>query len=126
MVDLWCGGKGALNQHLFKVTSEHYPKWFYYYWTEHHLDEFQRIAAGKATTMGHIQRKHLSSAETAVPPSDLLDTMTQTMKPIIEQMITNRLESRTLANLRDTLLPRLMSGQLRVPFSNELENSHEC
>ncbi len=29
MVDVWCGGKGALNQHLFKVTSRDVPRWFY-------------------------------------------------------------------------------------------------
>jgi type I restriction enzyme S subunit len=62
IVKVWCGGKGGLNQHLFKVTSADYPKWFYYYCTAHHLDEFQRIAADKATTMGHIKRNHLQEA----------------------------------------------------------------
>src|SRR5690606_2645941 len=37
-VDLWCGGAGALNQHLFKVTSDKYPKWFYFLWTRLHLE----------------------------------------------------------------------------------------
>src|SRR5574341_1157075 len=44
-VEMWCGGRGALNQHLFKVTSDNYPKWFYYLWTRHHLSNFQDIAA---------------------------------------------------------------------------------
>nr|HDM58838.1 restriction endonuclease subunit S [Bacillota bacterium] len=56
LVKIWCGGKGVLNQHLFKVSSKHYPKWFYYLWTSEHLDRFRRIAADKATTMGHIKR----------------------------------------------------------------------
>lgn len=72
-VVLWCGGKGALNQHLFKVSSTKYPKWFYYFWTKRHLPEFQRIASDKAVTMGHIQRKHLSQAQTIVPPASLLN-----------------------------------------------------
>ena len=55
MVDIWCGGKAALNQHLFKVTSIDYPKWFYCSYTKHHLAEFQRIAQAKAVTMGHIK-----------------------------------------------------------------------
>ncbi len=58
-VDLWCGGKAALNQHLFKVTSDSFPKWFYYLWTKHHLASFQQFAADKAVTMGHIKRSHL-------------------------------------------------------------------
>ena len=50
---IWCGGNGALKQHLFKVTSQSYPKWFYYQLIQYHLPEFQHIAAGKTTTMGH-------------------------------------------------------------------------
>jgi type I restriction enzyme S subunit len=113
-VELWCGGTGALNQHLFKVTSQEFPKWFYYLWTLYHLDEFRLIAASKATTMGHIQRSHITDAKVVVPPRDLLVVMTQTMSPIIDQLIANKIQSRTLAALRDTLLPKLMSGELSV------------
>ncbi|MBP7951159.1 MAG: restriction endonuclease subunit S [Verrucomicrobiales bacterium] len=113
-VELWCGGPGALNQHLFKVTSPEFPKWFYYLWTLYHLDEFRLIAADKATTMGHIQRGHLTAAKVLIPPPPLLDAMTCIMSPIINQIIANRTESRTLAALRDTLLPKLLSGELSV------------
>ncbi|WP_296855447.1 restriction endonuclease subunit S [Treponema sp.] len=41
LVDIWCGGKCGLNQHLFKVTSKIYDKWFYYLWTKHHLDSLK-------------------------------------------------------------------------------------
>jgi len=113
-VELWCGGPGALNQHLFKVTSPEFPKWFYYLWTLYHLDEFRLIAADKATTMGHIQRGHLTAAKVLIPPRPLLDAMTRTMLPLIDQLIANRIQSRTLATLRDTLLPKLLSGELSV------------
>ncbi len=115
LVDIWTGGDGALNQHLFKVTSEQYPKWFYYYWTKEHLERFQRIAAAKATTMGHIRRRDLAAAMTLVPPESVLKKMDEIMAPLLEKFIHNRLESRTLAELRDTLLPKLISGELRVP-----------
>ena len=113
-VELWCGGRGALNQHLFKVTSPEFPKWFYYLWTRYHLEEFRLIAADKATTMGHIQRGHLTAAKVLIPPRRLLDAMTNTVSPLIEQLIANRIQSRTLATLRDTLLPKLLSGELSV------------
>ncbi|MFZ5699550.1 MAG: restriction endonuclease subunit S [Pseudomonadota bacterium] len=119
-VDLWCGGLGALNQHLFKVTSSEYPKWLYYLWTRHHLNEFRRIAAGKATTMGHIQRGHLSSAKVLIPPPPLLESMDRVMAPLIEQIIVNRVQSRTLAALRDSLLPKLLSGELRISDAEHL------
>lgn len=113
-VVVWCGGKGALNQHLFKVTSKDYPKWFYYQWLKEFLPHFQQIAAGKATTMGHIQRHHLTAALAIVPPGEVLKRMTHQMEPILEKIVVNNLEVRTLTTLRDELLPRLMSGELRV------------
>ncbi len=113
-VELWCGGRGALNQHLFKVTSQEFPKWFYYLWTLYHLDEFRLIAAGKATTMGHIQRGHLTAAKVLVPPKHLLDAMTRIMSPLIDRIVANRIQSRTLAALRNVLLPKLLSGELRL------------
>jgi len=113
-VSLWCGGRGALNQHLFKVTSEHYPKWFYYLWTREHLPDFQEIAAGKATTMGHIQRHHLKVALAIVPPALTMNWMTAQMSPLIDRFILNMLQSRTLAALRDAPLPKLISGEMRV------------
>ncbi|WP_090275208.1 restriction endonuclease subunit S [Halopseudomonas litoralis] len=115
VVDIWCGGKGALNQHLFKVTSKNYPKWFYFQCTSLHLEEFQRIAAGKAVTMGHIKREHLNQAYSAVPPKELLRTLDMTFVPLLDRVIATRIEAKNLASLRDTLLPKLLSGQLRIP-----------
>jgi type I restriction enzyme S subunit len=114
-VEIWCGGEGALNQHLFKVTSESFPKWFYFFWTRHHLADFRQTAASKATTMGHIQRGHLSAAKVCTPTPDVLTAATSVLGPILELLIDNRLQAQTLATLRDTLLPRLISGQLRLP-----------
>lgn len=119
LVKIWSGGRGALNQHVFKVTSERYPKWFYYLWSKHHLDEFQRIAASKATTMGHIKRRHLSEALVTVPPDDELDRMNQTMEPLLQRQLSNDLQSRTLVELRNTLLPKLISGEIRVPEAED-------
>ncbi len=110
LVDIWCGGKAALNQHLFKVSSKEYPKWFYYFYTKHHLTEFQRIAYDKAVTMGHIKREHLSAAKCIVPNDELLAN--KTLENILEKIIFNRLENFNLQNTRDLLLPRLLNGEL--------------
>jgi type I restriction enzyme, S subunit len=113
-VDIWCGGLGALNQHLFKVTSANYPKWFYLYWTKYHLSRFQAIAADKAVTMGHIQRKHLTEALCVAPPVSIIKQLGDFVAPLLEKQIEHRRESRRLASLRDTLLPKLLSGELSV------------
>jgi type I restriction enzyme S subunit len=113
-VDLWGGGAGALNQHLFKVTSHRFPQWFYYLWIQQHLSGFQAIAAGKATTMGHIQRRHLSDAKVIVPQPDLMEKMDAIMRPLLRHIIATKLESRTLTSLRDSLLPELLTGRIDV------------
>jgi type I restriction enzyme S subunit len=117
---LWTGGKGALNQHLFKVTSDQYAKWFYYLWVHHHLPHFRHIAAGKATTMGHIQRHHLTDAKVVLASSQLHKCADRLLSPIIDQIIQHSIESRTLAALRDALLPKLISGELRVPDAERI------
>lgn len=114
VVDIWKYDKGALNQHLFKVTSDKYPKWFYYYWIKYHLPEFQSIAQSKATTMGHIQRGHLTVAKVLVPSDEELEMMGETMQPLIEKIECNNAQILTLQKLRDTLLPKLISGVVRV------------
>jgi len=114
---LWAGGPGALNQHLFKVTSATYPKWFCYLGVHLHIDDFRHIAAGKATTMGHIQRHHLADAKLAIPPTALLRAADVVMAPMIDDIWRLSVQSRTLATLRDTLLPKLISGDLRVKDS---------
>lgn len=114
-VEIWCGGEGALNQHLFKVSSTNYPKWFFYLWTKYHLEHFRQVAASKATTMGHIQRSHLSDAKCFVPSTDVLLAGDQILNPIIDRLVEGALQAAKLSELRDTLLPRLISGQLRLP-----------
>lgn len=114
MVKVWCGGLCGLNQHLFKVTSEKYPKWYYYFWTKFHLNKFIRIAQDKAVTMGHIRRGDLESSEVLVPKMDILAKLNEIINPIFNQIIGIECENRNLAQLRDTLLPRLMSGELAI------------
>jgi len=116
LVKIWGGGKCVLNQHLFKVTSENYPKWFFYLWTKHHLRKFITIASSKATTMGHIKRKDLSDSKVLVPPDDVINNMNLILIPILEKVELNNRQKLGLKNMRDTLLPNLLSGEIRVKF----------
>jgi type I restriction enzyme S subunit len=111
---VWTAGRGALNQHLFKVTSSQFPKWFFFYWIAEHMPSFQATAASKATTMGHIQRHHLTQAAAVVGSPSIMKTADQLIAPLFNRQIANDLESRTLATTRDLLLPKLMSGEVRV------------
>lgn len=117
---VWTGGAGALNQHLFKVTSTVVPKWFHYFAVDYYMEDFRMIAASKATTMGHIQRHHLDEAKITLPSALILNAADRVIAPLFDRMVQVNLESRTLATMRDTLLPRLMSGELRVGEAREL------
>ena len=114
MVKVWNGEKCVLNQHLFKVTSQVFPKWFYLYWCKYHLDEFISISSSHATTMGHIKRGDLDTAMVKVPKPQELALMTEQMTPLLEKQIINAKQIKTLEKLRDNLLPKLMSGEVRV------------
>lgn len=119
MVKIWNGSDCILNQHLFKVSSSEYPKWFYYMWCKHHLDEFLAIAESHATTMGHIKRGDLDEAKVLIPSDEELDAMSEQMEPLINKIIANNKQITSLTKLRDTLLPKLMSGEIRVNLTTK-------
>jgi type I restriction enzyme S subunit len=82
------------------------------------MPEFQKIAADKATTMGHIKRLHLDDAKVQVPPDQVLRELDEALGPLWQRAVAAEVEALTVEALRDVLLPELLSGRLRV---NEAE-----
>lgn len=119
-VKIWTGGKGALNQHIFKVTSEKYPKSFYYYQLLNYLNHFKMMAENRKTTMGHITQEHLKQSRIAIPPKDLTIELEKVIAPLFAKKINNEIENQELSELRDWLLPMLMNGQVRVGVAEEM------
>ncbi|HEM3703269.1 TPA: restriction endonuclease subunit S [Streptococcus suis] len=113
-VMLWGGEKGALNQHIFKVTSEKYPKSFIYNELRSYLKVFKTIAELRKTTMGHITQDHLKQAMIIIPPSDLIDEMDNRISLVLKQQLDLKQQNQELTQLRDWLLPMLMNGQVKV------------
>jgi type I restriction enzyme, S subunit len=113
-VSLWSGVDGALNQHLFKVSSTIYPKWFYYLATKYHLNDFKTIAESKSTTMGHIQREHLQQAKVSIPSEEVFSEYDSRIAPLIQKQIENNSQIHLLTKTRDALLPKLMNGEVKV------------
>ena len=114
VVDIWAGGKAGLNQHLFNVKSKKYDKWFYYWWTKYYLNEFIHEALAKATTMGHIKRDSLSKAKVLIPSDSDYKSIANILEPLTDSIIKIKLENQRLSELRDALLPKLMSGEIDV------------
>jgi type I restriction enzyme S subunit len=118
LIDIWSGGKCGLNQHLFKVSTNKYPLWFVYLWTLKHLDKFIRIAKDKAVTMGHIKRSDLERSEVFIPDDEMIQKLDKIFTPIFNSCVSVKVENRELSELRDALLPKLMSGELKISNLN--------
>lgn len=113
-VQIWAGGIGGLNQHIFKVTSGKYPRTYYYFEILRYLQHFKMIAELRKTTMGHITQDHLKQSRISIPPKSLINELHEKLDPIIGKYIKTKEENMMLANLRDWLLPMLMNGQVTV------------
>ena len=106
-IDIWCGNKCALNQHLFKVTSEAYPKWFYFLWTHSHIKEWTRMISAKATSMGHIKREDLENAPVIIPTENVLKSLDVYMHPIFDLYVHKKKETLLLTELQSLLLAKM-------------------
>jgi type I restriction enzyme, S subunit len=113
---LWSGGRGLLNQHIFKVISPTAAeKRFIYYLLQYLRPVLVETARNKQTTgLGHVTIADMKRLLVCMPRKPVLTAFDQIIAPIFDRAFTHTLESRTLVTLRDTLLPRLLSGELRV------------
>jgi type I restriction enzyme, S subunit len=113
-VKIWSHGKGALNQHIFKVTSKKFPKTFFYFELLAYLAHFKMMAERRKTTMGHITQDHLKQSRICIPPIELLLKAHDLINPLLEKRLIYEKENQQLIKIRDWLLPMLMNGQVTV------------
>jgi type I restriction enzyme S subunit len=113
---LWSGVRGLLNQHIFKVISAtEAEKRFVYYLLQYLRPVLVQTARNKQTTgLGHVTIADMKRLFVCMPSKAVLAAFDRNVAPIFDKAFTNTLESRTLATLRDTLLPKLLSGALSV------------
>lgn len=113
MTKRWPYDEAIVNQHIFKVIPDHgFPLAFLDCAIEQQLNFFKMVAAGKATTMGHIKRSDLD-AEVQIP----IQFREEDLR-LAESLWANasalEKENMILAKTRDELLPLLMSGKITV------------
>ena len=113
-VQRWYRPEAIVNQHIFKVVpNPEVPMWLVHGAILQLLEFFRGIAAGKATTMGHIQRRDLES-EVRLPASARVAAMDDWCGTLWSRALGAERENLTLIALRDSLLPGLLSGAVRV------------
>lgn len=111
---IWTHGKGILNQHTFNVKSNTGHRWFTFLMLRYFKPEFSRIASNKQTTgLGHVTATDLKRL-TFIFNEDVIETFELEVSPFMENIYSNMMENQRLEQLRDNLLPKLMSGELDV------------
>jgi type I restriction enzyme S subunit len=119
-VHRWVLDEAIVNQHIFKVTpAAGYPAWLVFDRLDEVMPIFRGIAKDKATTMGHIQRGHLNSTSVDVPQPEAIADLDTEIAPIWDRLLVSERENLVLAELRDSLLPELLSGRVRVPEAEQ-------
>jgi len=119
----WYRDEAIVNQHIFKVLEKKHPVWLGWVQLLEELERFQDIAAGKATTMGHITKDHLQRTMVPTLPSEELTALASRVEPLWEAQLQAGREVQTLRGLRSLLLPALVSGELRVAAAEDMVES---
>ena len=109
----------AMNQSCYGLRGKADRHGYYtYFATRQLVSSLQQRAHG--SVFDTITRDTLASVTVFVPPVSLVEAFEKTVGPTLERIRTGLFASRTLAALRGTLLPKLISGELRVPSVNRV------
>jgi type I restriction enzyme S subunit len=119
---VWPHGEAWLNQHIFRVVPTADQERSFVLLTLKYLKPvFAEIARDKQTTgLGHVTVSDLKRLQIVQPSKLLLKRWNELVDPLLERAFFVEQKAQTLAILRNTLLPRLISGQLRLPDAEAL------
>jgi len=123
----WFRGKGWLNQHIFKLNfSNSNYKYFTYFLLKQMKFVLIEIAKQKQTTgLGHITIADMKRIQIVFPHSTVLDAFARIINPIYERESAFQKENSRLANIRDTLLPKLLLGEITISEASEREGLYD-
>lgn len=109
----------AINQgYIAMLPGGLLPPLYLLFWCRQNMDAIKGRANG--STFMEISKKSFRPIPALVPPKDLVGSFMEIATPLFNRLIENEKQAQSLALLRDTLIPRLISGQLRVPASEIL------
>lgn len=119
---IWQFGPAWLNQHIFAVRENgSMSRAMLFMMLKHFNADLCEIARNKQTTgLGHITKKDMETFLVVIPSPEVLQAFESNALPLFGKYCQTLYETQSLASLRDTLLPRLMSGEIRVGAAREL------
>ena len=113
---VWKGTKGLLNQRVCKFVPkhDHISKYYVYHVIKPHMEYIENYKVG--TTVSHIGKKDIDKIQVISPPKDVLAEFKKCIDSIYAGVLSNSRQNQVLSGIRDALLPKLMSGEIRVPI----------
>ncbi|ABE43872.1 restriction endonuclease subunit S [Polaromonas sp. JS666] len=105
----------GINEHVFRMRLKapfNQPFLYFWLWSDAVMHELKH-RGGKAAIPG-INQSDVREQELSVPNASVLNRFDELVSPLVGRIFSNAKQAQTLATLRDTLLPRLISGQLRL------------
>lgn len=104
----------SINQGFIAMVCNHeLPNYYVFSWVQYNLDIIKSVASG--TTFEEVNKTNFRRLDILVPPPALLSKFSAVFASLYECILNNSFQSRTLVSVRDSLLPKLMSGQIKVP-----------
>ncbi|WP_081686898.1 restriction endonuclease subunit S [Chitinilyticum litopenaei] len=104
----------AINQgYIAMPPGGRLPPLYMLFWCRQNMEVIKNRANG--STFMEISKKAFRPIELVLPPVEVIEAFVNVAQPLFDRLVENEKQAQTLATLRDTLLPRLISGQLRLP-----------
>jgi type I restriction enzyme S subunit len=114
----------AVNQGFIAIPpTDSIPSEFVYFWLRERMDEIKAHAGG--TTFAEISKRAFRPLPMIVPPNAALDMFRAVAEPVFDKMAGLEAERRTLTQIRDAVLPKLVSGEIRLPDSPDVAEAIE-
>ncbi len=105
--------KMSVNEHVFILRANSKANQFFLYFS---LEQKKLSKLNANSAQPGLNQKAMKSLEIIIPPKDIMNNFRSIVKPWIDKILFNSNQIRTLDNLRDILLPKLISGAVRVKY----------
>lgn len=112
------GCEMAMNQSCYGLRSKYDAHFFNYFSTQRLVSSLKQKAHG--SVFDTITQETFKGVDVVLPSSDVMAAFENFVEPLFARVLKNLQQSNSLCELRDTLLPRLISGQLRLPEAQAL------
>jgi type I restriction enzyme S subunit len=107
--------KFAINEHVFLLRSDSLPQSFLYFWLSEKKQKRLMIELAQKSAQPGLNQQDTKSIPILVPSNKVCEAFEEITRPMISYVLKNSKQDKELETLRDTLLPRLISGELQIP-----------